>query len=66
MAQTFITDMQMPKSFWYLVLHQSIQVMNDIPCTVSGISTTSHELVYGIKPDLCILFQLFSTGYFQH
>jgi len=57
--------MQMPKNFWYWALHQSIQVMNYIPCTVSGVSTTPHELVYGVKPDLRILFRLFSTGYFR-
>jgi len=65
MARAFITDMQMPKNFWYWALRQSIQVMNYIPCTVSGISTTPHELVYGVKPDLRVLFRLFSTGYFR-
>jgi hypothetical protein len=65
MARAFITDMQMPKNFWYWALHQSIQVMNYIPCTVSGVFTTPHELVYGVKPDLRILFHLFSTGYFR-
>jgi len=65
MAQAFITDMQMPKNFWYWALCQSIQVMNYIPCTVSGMSTTPHELVYGTKPDLHVLFRLFSTGYFR-
>ncbi len=66
MACAFVTDMQMPKGFWYWALCKSIQVMNYVPCTVSGVSTTSHELVYGVKPDLHILFRLFSTGYFQH
>jgi len=66
MARAFITDMQMPKSFWYWSLHQSVQVMNYFPCTMSGISTTPHELVYGNKPDLRILFCLFSTGDFRH
>lgn len=56
MARAFITDMQMPKNFWYCTLRQSIHVMNYFPCTVSGVSTTPHELVYGIKPDLCVLF----------
>jgi hypothetical protein len=66
MARAFVTDMQMPKSFWYWAIRQAIQVMNYIPCHVSGISTTPHELVYGIKPDLRALFRLFSTGYFRH
>jgi len=66
MARAFVTDMQMPRSFWYWALRQSIQVMNYFPCTVTGISTTLHELVYGIKPDRHILFRLFSTGYFKN
>jgi hypothetical protein len=65
MARAFVMDMQMPRSFWYWALRQSIQVMNCFPCTVTGISTTPHELVYGIKPDLRILFRLFSTGYLK-
>lgn len=65
MARAFITGMQMPKNFWYWALHQSIQVMSYILCTVSGISTTPHKLVYSVKPDLRILFCLFSTGYFR-
>jgi hypothetical protein len=40
--------------------------MNYNPCHVSGISTTPHELVYGIKPDLRVLFHPFSTGYLRH
>lgn len=65
MARAFITDMQMPKRFWYWALHQSIQVMSCISCTVSGVSTTPHELVYGIKPNLRVLFYMISTGYFR-
>lgn len=65
MARAFITDMQMPKNFWYWAFRQSNQVMNYFPCTVSGVSNIPHELVYGIKPDLCISFCLFSTGYFR-
>lgn len=34
--------------------------------SVSGILTTSYELVYGVKPDYRLLFCLFSTGYFKH
>jgi hypothetical protein len=66
MGRAFVTDMQMPKSYWYWALRQSVQVLNYIPCTVEGISTTPHELVYGIKPDLRVLFCMFSTGFFCH
>jgi hypothetical protein len=64
MARAFVTDMQMPRSFWYWALRQAVQVMNYFPCTVAGISTTPHELVYGIKPDLCV-FSPFLHGKLQ-
>jgi len=66
MGCAFITDMQMPHQYWYWALRQSVQVLNYIPCTVEGLSTTPHELVYGVKPDLCVLFRMFSTGFFCH
>jgi hypothetical protein len=56
MACSFITDMQMPHSFLYWGLRQSVRISNYIPCTVENISTTPHKLVYGIKPDLQVLF----------
>jgi hypothetical protein len=65
-ARAFITDMQMPKNYWYWALRQSVQVSNYIPCTIEGISTTPHELVHGVKLDLRILFHMFSVGYFKH
>ncbi len=66
MARAFITDMQMPRTYWYWALRQSVQVSNYIPCTVEGISTTPHVLVYGVKPDIRILFRMFSVGFFKH
>jgi len=64
MAWAFITDMQMLHSYWYWALRQAIQVQNYIPCI--GVSTTPHELVYGVKPDLRVLFRMFSSGFFRH
>lgn len=66
MARSYITDMQMPRNFWYWALQQTVHVMNYFPCLVNGLSTTPFELVYGIKPDLRTLFRLFSCGYFLH
>ena len=65
MARSYITDMQMPRCYWYWVLRHSVYVINYLPCTVSGITTTPHELVYGVKPDYRTLFRLFSTGFLQ-
>lgn len=38
--------------------------MNYIPCTVEGVSTTSHELAYGVKPDLLTPFLPFLNRVF--
>jgi hypothetical protein len=59
-------QLQMPKSYWYWAISQGVQAMNYIPCSVAGVSTTPHELTYGVKPDLCFLFRLFSVGFFHH
>jgi len=52
MPRAFITDMQMPRTYWYWSLRQSVQVLNYVPCTVEGIPTSPYELVFGVKPDL--------------
>jgi hypothetical protein len=66
MARSYIMDMQMPRHSWYWAIRQAVFVMNYLPCTVSHILTSPHELVYGVKPDYRLLFRLFSTGYFKH
>jgi hypothetical protein len=66
MARSYITDMRMPREYWYWALRHSFQVMDYLPVTVNGLSTTPFELVYGVKPDYRVLFRLFSTGFFRH
>jgi hypothetical protein len=66
MARSYVTDMQMPRSFRYWALQQAVFVLNFLPCTVSQVLTSPHELVYGVKPNYRLLFHLFSTGYFKH
>jgi hypothetical protein len=65
MAHSYVTDMQMPHSFWYWALRQAVFMLNYLPCTVSQVLISPHELVYGVKPDYQLLFRLFSTGYFK-
>ncbi len=66
MARSYITDMRMPREYWYWAIRHSFQVMDYLPVTVNGLSTTPFELTYGVKPDYRVLFRLFSTGYFCH
>ena len=66
MAQSYIMDMQMPHEYWYWAVCHAIQISNYFPSTVNGFATTSFELAHGVKPDYCVLFHLFSTGFFHH
>ena len=66
MSSAYITDMQMPRAFWFWAIRHAAQVMNCVPCTVDGVKTSSFELVCGIKPDYRVLFHLFSTSYIKH
>eukprot|EP00957_Ditylum_brightwellii_P083563 6351901-Ditylum_brightwellii.AAC.1 len=66
MARAFITEMQMPKCFWYWAVCHAAQINNYMPHLQNGVLISSFELVHGQKPDLCNLFWLFSTGYFVH
>jgi hypothetical protein len=37
MAHYYVTDMQMPRSFWYWALWQAVFVLNYLSCTVSQV-----------------------------
>ena len=65
MARSYITDMQMPRAYWFWALRHANQVMNYIPCKVNGELTTPFELVHGVKPDYRVLLRLFSTTYYR-
>jgi hypothetical protein len=65
MARTYITDMQMPHTYWFWAIRHANQVQNYIPCKVNDELTTPFELVHGVKPDYRILFRLFSTVYWR-
>ena len=66
MARSFITDKQMPKSFWYWAIKHASRIQNVFPIKVDERFTTPHELVFKTKPDYRQLFRLFSTTYFTH
>jgi hypothetical protein len=66
MARAYLTDRQMPKRFWFYALRHAAQVMNYCPGHRSGSLTSPFELAHGCKPDLRVLFRLFSIGFFRH
>ena len=65
MARAFITDKQMPKSYWYWAIKHANQVMNTFPIVLNKQLTTPMEVATGTKPDLRQLFSLFSTAFFS-
>ncbi len=61
MSRASITDMQMPRQYWYWALCQLVQISNYIPCTIEGISTTPHKLAEGGEARLtCSISHAFS------
>ena len=65
MARSYLSDMRMPRSFWYWAIRHSNRVSNMIPVKLNDKLTTPHELVYNTKLDYRMLFRLFSTTYFS-
>jgi hypothetical protein len=65
MAWAYITNMQMPRTYWFWALGHATQVVNYLPRKVNNKLTTPFELVHGVKPDYRMLFCLFSTVYFK-
>ena len=49
MARFYITDMRLPHACWFWAVRHAAQVMDYLPVTVNGISTTLFELVNGTK-----------------
>ncbi len=66
MARRYLTDKQIPRQYWYLALRHSNRISNIFPLCCNNTITTSHELLYGTKPDYRQLFRLFSTAYLSH
>ena len=40
MAHAYITDMRMPREYWFWALRHAVQVMDYLPVTVNGLTTT--------------------------
>lgn len=66
MACRYMTDKQMHHQYWHWALRHSNCISNIFPLKCNDAISTSHELVYEVKPDYCQLFRLFSTAYLPH
>lgn len=68
MARAFLTQSRLPKLFWFWVVREAIARMNVVPMhfddAESPLHTTSMELHHGKKPDVNVLCNFGSVGFF--
>ena len=63
MARSWLTSSLLPSEYWWFAVKRAVEVTNYLPIKANNKLTTPYELVYGIKPDLRLLFPLFSLAY---
>ena len=63
MATSWLTSNLLPSRFWFFALKRAAEVSNYLPITIDNQITTPFELVYKIKPDLRVIFPIFSVAY---
>jgi hypothetical protein len=66
MSRAYLTEKQMPRSFWYYAIKHSAQMMNMIPGRYGGKLASPFMLVHGVRPDQRTWLPLFSICYFHH
>jgi hypothetical protein len=67
MARSWLSSAELPSSFWYYAVNRAAKVCNYFPFVLEdGTVTTPFELVHHSKPDLHVLFKLFSLAAVRH
>jgi hypothetical protein len=63
MARNWLASAELPSSFWFYAVRRASEVCNYFPYQLEdGIYTTPFELAHNEKPDLRVLFKLFSLA----
>ena len=63
MARNWLASAELPGSFWYYAVKRAAEVCNYFPLqTVDKQRTTPLELAHHTKPDLRLLFKMFSLA----
>jgi hypothetical protein len=63
MARNWLASAELPSSFWFYAVHRASEVCNYFPYQLEdGTYTTPFELAHNEKPDLRVLFKLFSLA----
>jgi hypothetical protein len=67
MARYWLTSAKLPASFWFYVVKSAAEVCNYFPLKMeNGQWTTPLELAHQSKPDLHLLFRMFSLAAVRH
>jgi hypothetical protein len=66
MSRTYLTEKQMPCTFWYFAIKHSARMMNMIPGKYKGKLASPFMLIPGVRPDPRTWLPLFSLCYFHH
>jgi hypothetical protein len=66
MSRAYLTEKQMPCSFWFFSIVHSVRMMNAIPGKLHGKLVSPFLLVHGVGHDKHTWFPLFLVCYFHH
>jgi hypothetical protein len=66
MSRAYLTEKQMPQTFWYYDIKHSARMMNMIPGNYRGKLASPFMLVHGARPDPRTWLPLFLLCYFHH
>ncbi len=66
MACAYLTEKQMPRTFWFYAFTHAARMMNAIPGKYFGQLASLFLLVHGIRHDEQTWVPLFSLAYFHH
>jgi hypothetical protein len=67
MARNWLASAELPSSFWFYAVRRALEVCNYFPYQLEdGTYTMPFELVHKEKPDLRVLFNLFSLAAVRH
>jgi hypothetical protein len=66
MSRTYLTEKQMPHSFWYYAIKHSARMMNMIPGKYRNRLASPFMFVHGVHPDQRTWLPLFLICYFHH
>jgi hypothetical protein len=65
-SHAYLTEKQMPRSFWFHLVFHLVRMMNAIPGKFGGKLASPFMLAHGVGHDERTWFPLFSVCYFYH